>query len=109
MIAWIWRSTTTISNAKGYQEYLYRFVVPAYQMAEGNNGVYVMKECQGDLVHFLLLTYWTSNEALTKNIGVPGDGINPSPEERKLLIAYESIGRSYKVIESPKKGEQNVH
>lgn len=109
MIAWIWRSTTTISNAEGYQEYLYRFVMPAYQTAEGNHGVYIMKECQGELVHFLLLTYWTSNEALTKYIGLSGNGINPSPEEKKLLVAYESTGRCYKVIESPKKGGQNVH
>jgi len=109
MIAWIWHSTTTISNAEGYQEYLYRFIVPAYQTAEENHGVYVMKECRGELVHFLLLTYWTSNEALTKYIGLSGNGINPSPEEKKLLIAYESTGRSYEVIESPKKGEQNVH
>ncbi len=109
MIAWIWRSTTTLSNAEGYQEYLYRYVVPAFQTAEGYYDMYVMKECQDELVHFLLLTFWTSNEALTKFFGFSGDGINPSPEEKKFLVAYESTGRSYKVIESPKKGGQNVH
>lgn len=109
MFARIWRSTTTLSNAEGYQEYLNRFIIPAYQMAEGNQGVYVMKECQGELVYFLLLTFWTSNEALAKYIGIPGDVINPSPEEKNLLVAYESTGRSYKVIESSEEGGRHVH
>lgn len=100
MIARIWRSTTTLSNAEGYQEYLDRFVIPGYQTAEGNQAVHIMKECQGELVHFLLLTFWISNEALAKYIGISGDVVNPSPDERNLLVAYESTARCYKVVRS---------
>ena len=100
MIARIWRSTTTLSNAEGYQEYLNRFIVPAYQTAEGNQGVYVMKECQGELTHFLLLTLWASDESLEKYTGTANDVVNPVPEERDLLVAFESTARRYRVIKS---------
>jgi len=42
-----------------------------------------------------------SIEALTIYIGASGDGINLSPEEKKLLVAYKSTGRSYEVINFP--------
>ena len=88
MIARIWRSTTTLSNAEGYQEYLNRFIVPAYQTAEGNQGVYVMKECQGELTHFLLLTLWGSDGLLEKYTGTSNDLVTPVLEERDLLVAF---------------------
>jgi len=100
MIARIWRSTTTLSNPEGYQEYLNRFIVPAYQTAEENQGVYVMKECQGELTHFLLLTLWASDESLEKYTGTANDVVNPVSEERDLLVAFESTARRYRVIKS---------
>ena len=101
MIARIWRSTTTLVNADRYQEYLNRFVIPRYQTAEGNRGLYIMKECKGGLVHFLLLSLWTSTEALTKHIGTPGDVVHPAPDEQDMLIAFESTARHYNVLEMP--------
>ena len=100
MIARIWHSTVTLANAEKYQEYLYRTIIPSYQTAEGNQGVHVMKDRQGELVHFLLLTFWTSDAALAKYIGISGDVINPSPEEKSLLIAFESTAKRYKVVGS---------
>ena len=107
MIARIWRGTTKLADAEGYQKYLYRFVVPTYRTADGNHGVYVMKEFQGELVHFLLLTFWASNNSLTKYIGILGDVIHLSPDEKKFLVAYESTSRCYEVIESSTEGGQN--
>lgn len=100
MIARIWRSTTTLSNAEKYQEYLKRTIIPDYQIAEGNQGVYVMKECQGELTHFLLLTLWASDESLEKYTGTANDVVNPVSEERDLLVAFESTARRYRVIKS---------
>jgi len=100
MIARIWRSTTTLSNAEKYQEYLKRTIIPDYQIAEGNQGVYVMKECQGELTHFLLLTLWASDESLEKYTGTANDVVNPISEERDLLVAFESTTRRYRVIKS---------
>jgi len=97
MIARIWRGTTRLSDADRYQGYLNHFVIPSCQSAEGNKGVYILKECQGELVHFLLLSFWTSNEALVKHIGAEDDLINPTPDEKSLLLAFESNARHYEL------------
>lgn len=100
MIARIWHSMTKLTDAENYQEYLNRHVVPNYQTAEGYRGLYIMKECQGELMHFLLLTLWASDETLEKYTGTANDVVNPVPEERDLLVAFESTARRYRVIKS---------
>lgn len=72
--------------------------MPACQSSEGNEGFFVMKECQGELTHFLLLTFWASDEALAKYVGTADDVVNPTPEERDLLMAFESTARRYRVV-----------
>ena len=99
-IARVWRSITLVSNADKYLEYLDKTVIPACQTAEGNEGLIVMKECHGELSHFLLLSFWASNEALAKYAEATDDVVDPTPEEKSLLIAFESNARHYKVIKS---------
>lgn len=96
----IWRSITLTTRSEQYVEYLNRIVVPACRIAEGNEGLLVMKECQGDLTHFILLSLWATSEALAKYAGTADDVVNPTPEERKLLIAFESTARCYRVVKS---------
>ena len=68
MIARIWHGTTRLADAESYLEYLNHFVIPGYQAAEGNRGVFIMTEYQGELACFLLLTFWVSEDALKKYI-----------------------------------------
>ena len=53
-LARIWRGITLAANADPYLQYLEECVAPAYRAAGGSAGFFVMKECQGELVHFLL-------------------------------------------------------
>lgn len=97
-IARIWGGITLVSNADKYLEYLDKMVIPACQMAEGNEGLIVMKECHGELSHFLVLSVWASNDALAKYVGATDDVVDPTPEEKNLLIAFESNPRHYKIV-----------
>jgi hypothetical protein len=97
MIARIWRATTKLADAEIYQAYLDRFVIPCCQAAEGNEGLFVLKECRGEVVHFLLLTLWASKEALLKYVGAEEDIVHPPTDEKQLLLAFESNARHYTV------------
>ena len=97
-IARIWRVVTLAEKSGHYLEYLNKVIVPACQTAEGNEGLFLMKECQGELTHFLLLTLWASDEAVANYTGTAEDVVNPTPEERDLLIAFESTARHYQVV-----------
>lgn len=57
-----------------------------------------MKECRGELTHFLLLTLWASDEAVAKYTGTAENVVNPTSEERDLFMAFESTARHYRVV-----------
>ena len=97
-IARIWRCVTLAANSEQYLEYLNRTVIPACRAAEGNEGLLVMKDCQGELTCFLLVSFWASDEALAKFTGTDAETVDPAPEERSLLIAFESTAVQYKVV-----------
>lgn len=95
----IWRTVTLATKAGQYIEYLKKIVIPVCQTADGNEGLFIMQELQGELVQFLLLSLWSSDEALANFAGADScDAVNPSPEEKSLLIAFESTARHYQVV-----------
>lgn len=95
----IWRGITLATGAGRYLEYLNNFVAPAYRTAEGNEGMLIMQELQNELAHFLLLSFWTSEETLKKFAGVDCcEVVVPSPEEKEFLIAFESTARHYSIV-----------
>jgi heme-degrading monooxygenase HmoA len=95
----IWRGVTLATKAEQYLEYLNNFVVPPCQTAEGNEGLFILKDLQGEITHFLLLSFWASDEALENFASADcSDVVKLSPEEEKLLIAFESTARHYKIV-----------
>jgi len=98
MIARIWRGVTLEPNADKYLAYLNRTVIPLYKIAEGNEGLFVMKACQGTLSHFLLLSLWASEELLEEFADNDTREVNLADEEKSLLVAFESTATNYKII-----------
>jgi hypothetical protein len=61
----------------------------------------ILQDLRGELAHFLLLSFWTSNEVPTNFAGAHSSEFEVaklSPEEQSLLVAYESIAKCYKVL-----------
>jgi heme-degrading monooxygenase HmoA len=100
MIARVWRGITSIDNADQYLEYLNQVVLPGYQAVEGNRGVFVFREIQGELVFYLLLSIWASYDALAKFTGPHLEIARQAPEAQKFLIASESVVAHYEVLKS---------
>ena len=99
----IWSGIALATKANQYLEYLNKIVVPAIRMAEGNEGLLILQDLRGELAHFLLLSFWSSNEVLTKFAGAHSsefEVVKLSPEEQSLLVAFESIAKYYKVLYS---------
>lgn len=98
-IARIWRAITLAEEADKYLEYLNQSVIPAYRIVEGNEGFLVMRECQGELMHFLLLSFWSSNEALASFTVInSSEMMDLTLDAKRLLVAFESTARCYKVV-----------
>jgi len=99
----IWSGIALATKANQYLEYLNKIVVPAIRMAEGNQGLLILQDLRGELAHFLVLSFWTSNEVLINFAGAHSseyEVVKLSPEEQSLLVAFESIAKYYKVLYS---------
>ena len=70
MIARIWQAITLTAEAERYIEYLNEQVLPGYQNADGNQGVFILCNPQGEVTQFLLLSLWSSHEQLCRFTGV---------------------------------------
>lgn len=106
----IWNGITMATNASQYLDYLNKMVVPECRIASGNAGILILQDLRGKLAHYMLLSFWTSNEALINFTGghsAEFEEVKLSPEEKSLLVAFESTAKCYKVLfnsgESPDK------
>lgn len=94
----IWSVITLATNAERYFDFLKKAFIPACQTAKGNKGLLIMDALQGELAHFLLVSFWVSEQALADFTGADSyEVVKPSPEERSLLLAFESTAKHYSV------------
>lgn len=71
MIARVWHGVASLEKADGYAEYLAGsdLGVRGYQAIPGNRGVSLLRRVEGDRVHFLLISFWESSEAIREYAG----------------------------------------
>jgi heme-degrading monooxygenase HmoA len=99
MIARVWRGITSIGKADQYLKYLNQNVVPGYQAVAGNQGVFIFREIQGELAHFLLLSIWSSCDDLAAFPDPDQELARQAPEAQKFLVASESVVTHYEVLQ----------
>lgn len=101
MIARTWHGVTPAAKADAYMDYLNRTGIPDYKQTEGNQGVYVLRNIQGDEAHFLLVSLWDSYDSIRK---FAGDDINKAhyyPEDTEFLLELEPTVNHYEVLAAP--------
>ena len=65
MIARTWHGAVPIAKSEKYLELMRNVAIPDYKRTPGNRGAYVLHREEGDVVHFVMLTYWDSLEAVS--------------------------------------------
>jgi heme-degrading monooxygenase HmoA len=101
MIARAWHGITPAEKAGEYQEYLNKTGIPDYQQTEGNLGVYVLRNIQGDQAHFLLISLWDSYEAIRRFAGEDIEKAHYYPEDTQFLLELEPTVIHYEVLSAP--------
>lgn len=71
MIARVWHGAVPLEKAEGYAEYLTGsdLGVRGYQAIPGNRGVSLLRRVEGNRVHFQLISFWESVEAIREYAG----------------------------------------
>lgn len=98
MIARTWHGIVPAEKADAYYQYLLKTGLPDYQRTPGNQGVHVLRRTEGDVTHFLLVTFWSSVEAIRAFAGDDVERAHYYPEDAEYLLEMEATVTHYEVL-----------
>jgi heme-degrading monooxygenase HmoA len=64
MITRIWHGMTPTSKSDEYLDLMRTIAIPDYRSTPGNHGAYALRRIEGETAHFLMVTFWESEEAI---------------------------------------------
>lgn len=99
MIARMWHGRTKASDAEAYLEYLFQSGIPAYRATNGNRGAWVLRRMEGDVAHFLTLSFWESQDAIAAFAGADTAVAKYYPEDKQYLLEFEPTVTHYELFE----------
>jgi heme-degrading monooxygenase HmoA len=99
MIVRAWRGRAAASNADAYPRHLRRNVLPELRGIAGFLGASLLRRDRDDGIEFLVLTRWTSTDAIRAFAGSDPTRAVVEPEAVAALIGYERTVTHYEVVE----------
>jgi len=73
--------------------------IPDYRAVPGNVGAYALRRTEGDLAHFVMLTFWESMEAVARFAGDDVDAAKYYDFDAEFLIELEPTVKHYDVAD----------
>ena len=64
MITRVWHGRTTAAMSDEYLNLMRTVAIPDYRSTPGNKGAYTLRRLEGDTAHFLMVTFWESEDAI---------------------------------------------
>lgn len=103
MIARVWHGVVPAAKAEGYAEYLAdsELGVRAYRAIRGSRGVSLLRRVEGDRVHFLLISFWESEDAIREYTGPDIERAQYFDYDRECLVDPEPNVTHYEVLVGP--------
>ncbi len=98
MIVRMWHGRVPTSKAGEYGEFTVARAIPDYRSVAGNLGAYVLRRSEGEVTHFITLTFWESLEAIKGFAGGNVEAAKYYPEDKDFLMEFEPTVVHYEVI-----------
>ncbi len=98
MIARMWHGRVPTSKAGAYREFVNARAIPDYQSVKGNLSVHILERAEGDVTHFITLTFWENLESIK---GFAGDDVEAAKyyeEDKGFLLEFEKNVVHYEVV-----------
>ena len=97
MIARLWHGTTRLAHADAYAAFLAERAMPDYRGTHGNLGAQVLRRDEGDIAHFVTLSYWEDENAIRAFAGDELLKAKYYPEDQDFLLEFEPQVVHYEV------------
>jgi len=97
VIARIWHGIVPASKADEYLRLMREVAIPDYRGVPGNAGAYALRRTEGDVAHFVMLTFWESMQAVVRFAGKDVEAAKYYDFDRDFLIELEPTVKHYEV------------
>lgn len=94
----MWHGRVSTSKAEAYREFLNARAIPDYQSVKGNIGVYILKQSEGKITHFITLSFWENVEVIQGFAGEDVEVAKYYEEDRDFLLEFEPKVLHYEVV-----------
>ena len=98
MIVRMWHGRVPMLKAKAYRDFVNSRAIPDYRSVPGNISVHILEREEGDVTHFITLTFWEDLESIK---GFAGDNVETAkyyPEDKDFLLEFEPKVIHYEVV-----------
>jgi len=94
----MWHGRVPTSIAEAYREFLNERAIPDYQSIQGNISVHILERHEGDITHFITMTFWDNIEVIKRFAGEHVETAKYYPEDKDFLLEFEPTVTHYEVV-----------
>ena len=98
MIVRMWHGRVSTEKAEAYREFVNSRAIPDYQSVDGNICVHILERAEGDVTHFITLTFWKDLESIRAFAGEDVEAAKYYPEDKDFLLEFEPRVVHYEVV-----------
>jgi heme-degrading monooxygenase HmoA len=98
MIVRMWHGRVPTVKAVAYRTFVTGRAIPDYQSVPGNRSVHILERPEGDVTHFITLTFWDSLDAIKGFAGEDVEKAKYYPEDDDFLLEFEERVVHYEVV-----------
>lgn len=99
MITRIWHGATAAHKSDEYLRLMRTIAIPDYRAIPGNQGAYALRRIEGDTAHFLMVTFWDSEEAIRAFAGADINKAKYYDFDKDFLLEMEPCSTHYEMYE----------
>ena len=98
MIARVWTARARAGDADAYAAYFDEHVLPMLAAIDGCEGATLLRRARGDSTEFIVVTWWTSQDAIRRFAGDDVERAVVADEAKRVLTSFDDVVRHYEVV-----------
>jgi heme-degrading monooxygenase HmoA len=98
MIVRIWHGRVPTAKAANYRAFVNQRAIPDYRSVPGNLSVYILERTEGEITHFITMTFWADLGAIKGFAGEDVEKAKYYPEDQDFLLEFEPNVVHYEVV-----------
>jgi heme-degrading monooxygenase HmoA len=99
MITRIWHGRTPTAKSDEYLGLMRTVAIPDYRATPGNKGAYALRRIEGDTAHFLMITFWESEDAVRAFAGNDMNVAKYYDFDKNFLLEMEPASAHYETYD----------